>query len=237
MRFDAVAFDLDGTLYPSYRIYALAFPQMLAKARSLDAFNRTRRKLRASAFDPAQRGGGPVGAASAEANATASAGTAFRAAQAELVAKRLRIDPERAAAMIDRDFYRGVEELFSRVKPFRGLASALDAIAAAGLRLALLSDLPPLRKLELLGLSGRFEFALCSEDSGYLKPARPPFAMLALRFGLVPARILYVGNYPAIDVAGAKAAGMSAAIVSLRRVGGADLSFWNWRTLVKFATS
>ncbi len=41
MRFDAVAFDLDGTLYPSYRIYALAFPQMLAKARSLDAFNRT----------------------------------------------------------------------------------------------------------------------------------------------------------------------------------------------------
>lgn len=224
MHFDAVAFDLDGTLYPAIRLYALAFAHMLAKARSLDAYNRTRRELRASGIDAAQRGG-PL-----------ADGAGFRLAQAELVAKRLGIESTIAAAMIERDFYRGVEELFSRIKPFRGLVPALDAIAASGLRLALLSDLPPKRKLELLGLSDRFEFALCSEDSGHLKPAPQPFEMLASSLRLPPARILYVGNNPAIDVAGAKAAGMSAAIVSLRKVKGADLSFWDWRTLADFAT-
>ena len=216
MRFDAVAFDLDGTLYPSFRLYAHAFPHMLAKARNLDAYNRTRRELRS--------------------NAALYGAAGFRAAQAGLVAKRLGIEPAAAATMIDRDFYRGIEELFSRIRPFRGLVPALDAIAASGLRLALLSDLPPRRKLELLGLSDRFEFAICSEDSGCLKPAPQPFAMLASRLGLAPARILYIGNSPSIDVAGAKAAGMSAAIVSLRKVKGADLSFYDWRRLAEFAT-
>ena len=36
---------------------------------------------------------------------------------------------------------------------------------------------------------------------------------------------------------GREAAGMSAAIISLRRVKGADLSFFSWRRLAEFATS
>jgi putative hydrolase of the HAD superfamily len=223
MRFDAVAFDLDGTLYPAHRLYARALPRMLKKARRLEAFNQARRMLRALGSDPAYRA------------SPATGGEAFRALEAELFAGRLGIGIAEAAAAIDRDFYRGVEELFSGIRPFAGLVPALDALAAAGLRLALLSDLPPARKLELMGLTERFECALCSEDSGFLKPAGEPFAMLASRLGLPPGRILYVGNSPRIDVAGAKAAGMSAAIVALRRVAGADLSFYDWRKLVAFA--
>jgi putative hydrolase of the HAD superfamily len=229
MRFDAVAFDLDGTLYPSYRLYARAFPRMLGEARIFEAFNETRSRLRALGAEGAlRREFGSSGAA---------AGDAFRVMEAELMAKRLGIGVAEAAMMIDRDFYRGVEELFSRIRPFRGIKSTLDAIAGSGLRIALLSDLPPARKLELLGLSGSFEFALCSEDIGFLKPAKEPFAELASRLGLEPERILYVGNSPSIDVAGAKAAGMSAAIVSFRRVAGADLSFFDWRRLTEFAVS
>jgi putative hydrolase of the HAD superfamily len=222
MRFDAVAFDLDGTLYPAASLYLSAFPSMLARARRLEAFNLARRRLRALGAASASRG--------------PADGEAFRRLEAEIVAKRLRIEAADARAMIERDFYRGVEELFSRVRPFRGLEAALDALKAAGLRLALLSDLPPLRKLELLGLGGRFEVSLCSEDSGALKPAGRPFAMLASALSLPPGRILYVGNSPRIDAAGAKASGMSAAIVSRRRVPGADLSFYDWRRLVEFAT-
>jgi putative hydrolase of the HAD superfamily len=225
MRFDAVAFDLDGTLYPNIGIYARALPKLLGKVRSFAAFNRARRAMRAFGADEAYRKSPPTD------------GAAFRARVAELTAARLRIDLAEAAAMIDRDFYRGVEELFAGVKPFRGLTSALDALSLAGVRLALLSDLPPDRKLELMGLSGRFEAALCSEDSGFLKPAKEPFAMLASRLGLPPEKILYVGNNPSIDVAGAKRAGMSTAIVSLCRVKGADLSFYDWSKLVAFATS
>ena len=223
MRFDAVAFDLDGTLYPAPRLYARALPTMIGKLRGVVAFNRTRQRMRAMGL-------------TADHGASAD-GAAFQALEARLFAGRLGSGLPEATAIMYRDFYRGVEELFSRIRPFAGLTAALDALSAAGLRLGLLSDLPPLRKLELMGLSGRFEVALCSEDSGFLKPAPEPFAMLAMRMGLQPGRILYVGNNPRIDVAGAKAAGMSTAIVSRRHVHAADLSFYDWRELVAYALS
>jgi putative hydrolase of the HAD superfamily len=223
MHFDAVAFDLDGTLYPAYRLLALAIPRMLPIARRLRVFNAARKHMRALGSDSGYRGSPPKD------------GEAFRALQTEFVTRRLGIEAADAAAMIDRDYYRGIDELFARMQVFRGLEAALDALAHSGLRLAILSDLPPQRKLEHLGLDKRFELALCSEDSGFLKPAKEPFAMLASRMELPLDRILYVGNSPRIDVAGAKAAGMSAAIVSRLPVGGADLSFFDWRKLVDFA--
>jgi len=223
MRFDAVAFDLDGTLYPALSLYAMAFPGMLGKMRLLAAFNASRRRMRELGSDEEYRRSPPKDSAS------------FHAREAAVVAERLGIGQAESAAQMELHFYRNIEELFSGLALFRGVAEALDALEAGGLRLALLSDLPPLRKLELLGLGGRFEHALCSEDSGFLKPAKEPFAMLASSLGLPPERILYVGNNPAIDVRGAKAAGMSAAIVSLRHVKGADLSFFDWKDLVAYA--
>jgi putative hydrolase of the HAD superfamily len=223
MRFDAAAFDLDGTLYPALSLYALALPMMLRKARPFLAFSAARGRMRELGCEDGPEGPPPRD------------GAEFRARQAALVAASLGIGRAEAAALIDRDFYRGVEDFFDRVKSFRGLEAALGELARGGLRLALLSDLPPARKLELLGLTDRFEAALCSEDSGALKPAGRPFAMLAARLGLAPERILYIGNSARIDLRGAKAAGMSAAIVSRRRVKGADLSFFDWRDLVRFA--
>jgi putative hydrolase of the HAD superfamily len=225
MTFDAIAFDLDGTLYPNRRLYARVLPLMLSRARKLEAFNAARWRMRAMSEDPARPASSPRDR------------LAFRALQAELVARRLGMDEARAADMIEREFYRDVEELFAGLRPYEGLDGALRSLQAAGLRLALLSDLPPTRKLELMGLAGRFEAALCSEDSGFLKPAAEPFAMLAGRLGLAPGRILYVGNSAALDVVGAKRAGMAAAIVSRRRIEGADLSFFEWEKLVEFVTA
>jgi putative hydrolase of the HAD superfamily len=225
MRFDAVAFDLDGTLYPARRIYALALLHMLPIARRLEAFNAARRQLRAQGRDATRRPG----------STKPACGEAFHRSEARLIAERLGLEETETRVMMERCFYAEVEELFARVRPYAGLASALRRIEGAGLRLALLSDLPPLRKLELMGLAGRFDPALCSEDSGFLKPAREPFEMLIARLGLPPSRILYVGNSLSIDVAGAKAAGMSAAIISRRHVKEADLSFSNWENLADFA--
>jgi putative hydrolase of the HAD superfamily len=225
MRFDAVAFDLDGTLYPNSSLYALAIPSMCRHARSFLAFRAARDSMREISVDTEGKRERPRD------------GAEFRARQAVFVAASLGIGEAEAASLIERDFYRGIEELFARVRPFRGVPYALDALAARGLRLALLSDLPPARKLEHLGFAGRFETALCSEDSGLLKPARAPFEMLAARLALPPERILYVGNSPSIDLRGAVAAGMSAAIVSRRPVRGAQLSFFDWRKLVEFATA
>ena len=223
MRFDAIAFDLDGTLYPNLSLYLTAFPGMARKAKRFLAFNAARRALRKRGTE-LPRGGD----ASAD-------GPSFRAAEAALVAERLGIEAASAAAYIEREFYDRLEGLFARVRPYRGLKPALSELSEAGLRLALLSDLPPKRKLALMGLSGFFEVELCSEDTGFLKPAAEPFAMLASSLGLPPERILYVGNSSRIDAAGAKAAGMSAALISLRKSPVADLVFHDWRKLVAFA--
>jgi haloacid dehalogenase superfamily, subfamily IA, variant 1 with third motif having Dx(3-4)D or Dx(3-4)E len=223
MRFDAVAFDLDGTLYANSSLYSIALPRMLRLAGPFLAFNAARQSLRSAAL-----------ARPSSAYAIAD-GSAFHAAEAKIVAERLGIGEEEARAMIERVFYGEVEALFARVRPYGGVVPALDALASAGMRLALLSDLPPKRKLELMGLSGRFELELCSEDSGCLKPSSEPFAMLASKLGLRPERVLYVGNSRKIDILGAKAAGMSAALVSRRSYLGADLAFYDWKELVAFA--
>jgi putative hydrolase of the HAD superfamily len=222
MRFDAIAFDLDGTLYPASRLFLLALPRMLRMPLRLAAFDRVRRELRSRA----------------QAAPGTGADRPFRIRQAELFAEELGIALPEAEAFLEENFYRGPEELFARIRPYAGALRALDALKGAGLRLALLSDQPPKRKLELMGLSGRFETLLCSEDTGFLKPAGEPFAALAGGLGLAPGRILYVGNSPRYDLVGAKAAGMASAIVTRRcSLPGADLAFWDWRKLVEFATS
>ena len=231
MRFDAIAFDLDGTLYPAYSLFLRAAPSMVVRAARLAAYNAVRVEMRAQgvAIDAALRDRGE-----AADEVPARSEVEFRQEQAKAFARRCGMSEPEAAAYIEKRFTREIEELFARIKPFRGAAAALDALAAEGLRLAVLSDLPPRRKLELLGLEGRFEFALCSEESGYLKPARAPFELLERNLGLGPERILYVGNSPKIDL-GAKAAGMAAAIVSRHKVPGADFVFYNWNDLVTFA--
>lgn len=87
---------------------------------------------------------------------------------------------------------------------------ALEALAAAGLRLAVISNwdhrLPPL--LEQLGLAGRFETVVYSAAVGVEKPHRGIFER-ALSFLGVPAeRTLHVGDSPIEDVEGAEAVGM-----------------------------
>ncbi len=224
MRFDAVAFDLDGTLYPTSALYLRALPSMLLKARRLAAFNDARQRIRAlGVSDESYRRDPPSGA------------IAFRALEARLAAPLMGMDPQDAQEYIARNFYGCVEELFARIRPFRGCAGALDALADKGLRLAVLSDLPTDRKLELLGLSGKFEAALCSSESGFLKPAREPFMMLSEKLGLRPERILYVGNSVRMDAGGARGAGMKSALVSRRRRPEADFSFWDWTRLVEYA--
>jgi putative hydrolase of the HAD superfamily len=229
MSFEAIAFDVDGTLYPASSLYLRSLFLAARNLRLAATFGRMRKELRVLAAAPAYRAAPPAD------------GHAFRSMEACLVADRLGWDRTKTADLISRRLYGEVASLFARVRPYTGLVPALDALKAAGLRLAVLSDLPPETKLEHLGLSGYFEAALCAEDSGFLKPEPEPFLMLASRLGLEPSRILYVGNSPAYDIVGAKAVGMGTALVSPRGRTAAgmrsapDLIFRDWRELVAHA--
>jgi putative hydrolase of the HAD superfamily len=166
-----------------------------------------------------------------------SSGDEFYDFQARLMASLLKTDPAVAGEMIERLIYRGWEQVFKKITPFPHVRETLDAIRSGGLKLGLLSDFPPEKKLENLGLGGIWDTVLCSEYTGSLKPATRPFIELARRLDCLPERILYAGNSRAYDIRGAKQAGMKAALISWpfkRNCPEADFVFSDYRKLAEF---
>jgi putative hydrolase of the HAD superfamily len=193
---DGVAFDLDGTLYPGYRLYIRLIPFLLKESKLLWAMGKARDILRKE-----------------EAGEAAGSPETFYELQARLMAEILREEPPTVRERTERLIYRGWEPLFKEIRVYAHVRETLDAFRKEGLKLGLLSDFPPERKLEYLGLTGLWDTVLCSETSGRLKPDPRSFGELARGMGLSPERILYVGNSLSYDIAGARKAGMRTALI------------------------
>jgi putative hydrolase of the HAD superfamily len=193
----AAAFDLDGTLYPNYRLYVRLIPFILREWRLLWAFGKARDHIRKEGEQTSP----PLH-------------PDFYDYQSRLIAGMLGAEPALIKAKIERLIYRGWERHFTRVKLFSHAAETLAALRAAGLRLGLLSDFPPETKLAHLGIGDLWDAVLCTEQIGVLKPDRRPFDLLASALDLAPERILYVGNSRRYDVMGAKRAGMKTALIT-----------------------
>jgi len=223
----AVAFDLDGTLYPNYSLNIRLLPFLFRYWRLMLAFRKARNMLRRE-----------YSAQDELALRQPSAMPDFYERQAQLVAAQLNERQGEIREIIDRIIYRGLESLFLKVKLFPHVKETLGELRAAGLKLGLLSDFPPDTKLEYLGLSGLWDTALCSESIGALKPAVQPFEDLAKALACKPGQILYVGNSRRYDVEGAKRAGMKAALLNrgFPVITGikADFTFRNYRQLRNF---
>ena len=223
----AVAFDLDGTLYPNYSLNMRLLPFLFRHWRFLLAFSRARNNIRRE-----------QAAQAALALTPQSSMPDFYGRQAQLVAEQLKAQKEEIREKIDRLIYRGWEPFFLKIKPFPHVREVLGEMKAAGLKLGLLSDFPTAAKLEYLGLSGYWNTALCTENIGALKPAALPFEELAKALSCAPEQILYVGNSNRYDVEGAKRAGMKAALlnIGLPVISGikADFTFRDYRQLRDF---
>jgi putative hydrolase of the HAD superfamily len=221
---NAVAFDLDGTLYPNYSLNARLLPFLIKHLRFMVAFGRARDIIRREQ-------------ALSSSLMTQSSMPDFYEHQAQLVAEQLKAQKEEIRERIDRLIYRGWEPIFLKIKPFPHVREILGELKAAGLKLGLLSDFPPMAKLEYLGLSGLWDTALCTETIGALKPSVRPFQELAKALACPPEQILYVGNNSKYDVEGAKRAGMKAALFKTCPVitgNKADFTFHDYRQLLNF---
>jgi putative hydrolase of the HAD superfamily len=229
MAFRAIGFDIDGTLYPSWRLNLALAGLAVRNYRCLKAFGKVRHDLRELARTPEYRAAPPAGIEE------------FHRLQAGLVARRMGIDEKTALEGVELFFYRQIPESFDRIRAFPGAREALLRLKAAGLRLGALSDFPGERKLELMGLADLFDAVMTSEETGYLKPDPQPIRVLAGRLGVECRELLYVGNSAAYDVAGAKAAGASSAYVRTllggRKDGGADFSFRRYPDLADWILS
>lgn len=83
-------------------------------------------------------------------------------------------------------------------------------------RLSVVSNADEDHLLHALTANGltEFEFILSSETAGSYKPRAPIFQQAAVRFGLDPHAVLYVGDSPMADLLGARAAGMQVAWIN-----------------------
>jgi putative hydrolase of the HAD superfamily len=217
---DGIAFDLDGTFYPNYRFYVRLIPFILKEYRLLLAMGKARNALRAKPEEGD-----------------------FYDLQAGIMAKILQKDPEMIKEQTERLIYRNWEPLFKKIKPYPHVRETLEALHKKGFKLGLLSDFPPEKKLEYLGLADYWDTILCSESTNRLKPHPTPFLELAKKLDLPPERILYVGNSVKYDIIGAKRAGMKAALIkppllkNRRHNGNADFIFSDYRQLYTFVLS
>ena len=209
----AVAFDLDGTLYPNYRLYSRLLPQLMLHPLLYAAFTKARKKLHSdpeAILENQMKSKATI--PKTEVLGQPQIGS-FYEKQALLVSESLGKDMEKTRELLERMVYQSWKKLFSGIKLFPLVKETLAAFQGAGLRLALLSDFPPVQKLSLLGLDGFFDAVISTEETGALKPSGIPFAVLVRSLSLPPAEILYVGNSGRFDVEGSKSAGMKSALI------------------------
>jgi len=216
---NAVGFDLDGTLYPTYRLNVRLLPFLFRHGRLLNALGKARTIIRRE-----------------QEQSPAFARPDFYDYQAQITAALLHAEPEQIKEKLNNLIYCGWERHFSHITLFPHVRELLAELRTAGLKLGLLSDFPPKIKLEKLGLAGCWDTVLCSEDIGAIKPAIRPFMELAKALGYPPEQILYVGNSRRYDAAGGRRAGMKTALITRRRasITKADFIFHDYRQLRDF---
>ena len=241
-KFCAVAFDLDGTLYPNYRFYVRLIPFLLKEQRYLRVFGKARDRLRQEIRDKGEeirekKDGSTL-------NSQLLTLNSFYQRQALYMAEILKADPVFLEERTEKIIYRGWEPLFKKVKLFPYVKESLSAFREKGLKLGLLSDFPPEIKIDYLGLSGYWDALICSERTGRLKPDPLPFQELCRALDLPPEKILYVGNSYSYDVMGAQKAGMKTAWVvpkrkyhNAKKSKKADFVFNDYRQLLVFVLS
>jgi len=96
---------------------------------------------------------------------------------------------------------------------FPDAARTLSVLRTSGLKLGLITNgslRMQSRKLQCLALAPMFDTILISDAEGIAKPDPQIFHRALERLNVSPARSVFVGDHPELDVAGARAAGMQA---------------------------
>jgi putative hydrolase of the HAD superfamily len=210
MDIKAVAFDLDGTLYPDKYVYIRSIPLFMRYPRVVYFFNKMRKAVRK--LDKIEN---------------------FRQTQGSILAGYMGVSPDRALQLMDSVIYDKWKKYFSHMRLFPFVRETLEALKRNGYKLALLSDYPIETKLSILGIESIWDYSVSSETLNCLKPHPEPFNHIQRKLELPAESILYVGDRYAYDIIGAKNAGMKAGHFTKKKIAGsiADITFSDYRDL------
>jgi phosphoglycolate phosphatase/putative hydrolase of the HAD superfamily len=151
---DLVVFDLDGTLYSQPRMRAamlakIAMASVGARSLELPSTLRVFRQARET---------------------LAEAGTPdFMLRQYDMTARKLGMSPDAVRALVDEWIERRPLSVIGRCV-YRGVRQVFDALHAAGIRIAVLSDYPAADKLRAMGLRADLVVSAADPGVGFLKP-------------------------------------------------------------------
>lgn len=211
----AVAFDIDGTLYRTWKFNAKISFYFLRHSIFFLHYGLVRNIMRKS-----------------------ETSEDFFKFQGYHMARRLHCSTEEAIERLDKIVYKGLESKFKKLKPCKGAVELIKKLKQHGYKIALLSDFPPEQKGDIWGLKDTCDVILGSEEIGALKPSPVPFLALAEKLQLKPEQILYIGNSHKYDVIGSKQVGMKSgwfvpAISKWfkKKSDVADIIFWDYRQL------
>lgn len=200
----AIFFDLDDTLIryePAYESALTASHALLASRHP----HVNRGELRRAIYDAYEKqfgygtpGFADLGILSVEELRTILTSAALRA---------LGIDPEPDFISALIESHEGVER--REIGPFADTTETLDILATT-FPLGVITNGPAAMqrgKLMQAGLTHRFPVIIVDSEFGHPKPDGRIFAHAAASVGCVPEELLFVGNSPEADVAGAVSAG------------------------------
>lgn len=214
---EAVAFDIDGTLYPSWKLYLRMPLHILKNFKLYVHFSKTRHTMHSTA---------PL--------------ADFYEYQARIFADISKLKSPRARQIINDVCYDGLRKFFNKIKPYPFAYDCIKEMKNAGLKIGILSDFPPDQKGDIWGIRDLCDVCIGSEETGALKPSIYPFGILERKLGVPADKILYVGNSIKYDVHGAAGAGMKTAFILTgfrrifnRKLPEADISFRSYRQLLE----
>jgi len=216
MKIKAVAFDIDGTLYPNSSFFSKVWFYYLIHIRFFRKYNKVRKLLRNSD------------------NLVKT--TDFFEKQAQLFAETAHCTVEKAREKIQKIVYDGLVPYYAATKTFKDVDEAFRMLKANNIKIAILSDFPVEQKGELWGLKPMCDVLFGSEKIGVLKPSPVCFEELAKALGEKPEDILYVGNSFEYDVLGSKNAGYKSAWITKKvkknQTNVADMEFSTYRQFI-----
>lgn len=109
--------------------------------------------------------------------------------------------------------YRKVEVGF--LEPYPHVVDVLLELKLRGYTLGIVSDATALKawmRLSAMRLSKMFDFVITIDETKERKPSEIPFKKALEKLKLKPSEILFIGDSPKRDIAGAKAVGMKTAL-------------------------
>ncbi len=196
----AVTFDIDGTLYPQWKLLTTSLGFYIRNFQLVQRYWKVRHNLREDGYQYEAKG---------------RAGLLHH--QAQMYADLTGENVDEVEKLLDEKIYQVWEGSFRYLRPLPGVKQVLRELKARGFIVAAMSDFPVDKKLEYFGLGSEYwDLAITSEGSGYLKPHAMAYEYLSRKLGLQAAEVLYVGNNYRNDIEGAKSAGCRAAYFTWR---------------------